>query len=186
MLLSSKIQEQLYSCKSARRLHAILSPKLGWLRKELSILDLEKDEIESEIFILTANLFHACKKSKYGLVSCLKKQLDWQISSLLKHETKVKLYFRAESTKKNEPINHTQSEFYLKIPSILLENRYLGRALSRSDRYLIYRILVADDDQLSHSALARHCKVSRQTLRKKLSDLADKLQDGGFHGGPRI
>jgi hypothetical protein len=72
-------------------------------------------------------------------------------------------------------------EYYLSIPEILFEDRYLGKALTRDEKYIAYKILSIDEDELSSRKLSSNIKLSRENLRTRLNSLKEKLIIGGFN-----
>jgi hypothetical protein len=76
-------------------------------------------------------------------------------------------------------------EYYLSVPGILFENKYLGRILNRDEKYLIYKILISEEEDLSNRNLSKELNLSRENLRTRITSIRDKI-NGGFNvTGPK-
>lgn len=151
--------------------YLLLRPFLGWLRNRLVLMGLEKDEAESEIFLLTNTLFSNFDTTKSSIIPYLEKQLPWYIGRTLK--SIQNRYSDLDEHPVFDPnMTYLQDEeFYWRVPGILFEEQYVGKFFTRAEKYLIYMILTADDKELSDAGLARRCGVERKRMKSMLSDL---------------
>jgi hypothetical protein len=156
--------------------YLLLKPSVDWLTESLiNKYGLEKDEAESEIYLLCAELFNGFNKNKNSIVPYVEKYLPWKISRLIRkldHQAK-KEYLADQPIKEN--CYFQQEEHYWKIPSILTEERYVGNCFTRGEKYLIFKILSSDDNELDQKHLAESCGISRRNMILKLKDIKEVL-----------
>lgn len=160
-------------------LYLLLRPRLGWLKKEIKDLGIEGDEAESEIYLMCCNLFHKFNPAKSSIVPFLTRYIPWEASKLL----------RRLSKETEEPVgltttggmHLTQEEYYWTIPHILLEDRYIGKLFTRSEKYLMYVILESDLDELDQVSIAKTIDVNRKTWISRMKDLREILESEGFN-----
>lgn len=159
-------------------LYLLLLPALKWHRNILSNLGLSKIEIESEIYLMIDSMFKKFDKEKSSLVPYLEKALDWYFSAVKNNIDKNEILTCLEDT---EDIYLLDEEFYFSVPDILYGNSYIKKYFTKAEKYLIYRILISDDDRLSERKLARDIGISRENLRNRLENIRNILINGGYN-----
>lgn len=153
--------------------YLLLTPILGWLKETLSRYDLEKDEIESEIYIYSAKLFKKFNPEKSSIIPYLEKHIPWEAGHLIERferKTDKEIPYSLINTK--EKTYEIQEEFYWDAKKILFEDRYVGKIFTRAEKYIILNIIAADKLDLTKSNLARLCGLSRITMIEKLKELS--------------
>jgi transcriptional antiterminator len=68
-------------------------------------------------------------------------------------------------------------EYYWSAPEILINDRYVGKRFTKSEKYIIYIVLLSDDNALSNQCIADICNVDRKTIASKLSDIREVLEE---------
>ena len=159
-------------------LYLLLVPVLKWHRGVLSDLGLSNVEIESELYLMIDSMFRKFDKEKSSLVPYLEKALDWYFSSLKNNIEKDENLTCLEETKE---LSLLDEEFYFSVPDILYGNSYIKKCFTKAEKYLIYRILISDDDRLSERKLARDIGISRENLRNRLENIRNILINGGYN-----
>jgi len=152
-------------------LYLILRPRLGWLKQKIKELDIESDEAESEIYLMCCNLFYRFNPKKSSLVPFLTRHIPWESSKLLKKLSKNRE--EPSGLLESDEQFFLQEEFYWTIPHILLEDRYIGKSLTRGERYVISVILESDSDELSQVAIANKMNINRKTWISRMNDLQE-------------
>lgn len=155
-------------------LYLLIRPIVEWIVPELKTLGLNKDEIESELFILCADIFNNYDKSKSSIIPYLENQIPWFITKML---NKIKKYNSTvpQDFEISEGTSYINEEYYWN-SNILFCNKYVGKYFTRSQKYLIYIILTSDDKELSQIKLANTCKVERKRIVRMLNELKDILK----------
>jgi hypothetical protein len=137
-----------------------------WSRKSFKEAGLEKDEVESEFYLLAAKLFENFNKSKSSIVPYLEKRIPWyvkkRIDSLNRYCNNI-----------NALVDYT----YDCIPEgISQEMLFHGKTpFTRDDVYVISKILTLDKEDLNTSSIAKALNVNRKTVYKHLDKIASKL-----------
>lgn len=154
--------------------YLLLRPMLSFLEPQLKE-KLEQDEIESEFFILSIEVFRGYNKEKSSIVPYLEKYLPWYIAAFIR---------RVSNTEK-EPIEmcypeeeyHINKDFYWK--NILLEDQYVGKCFTRGEKYIINIIINSDKTELSVSSLAKQVGIRRWRMNDILSEIKEvfKLEE---------
>jgi len=152
--------------------YLLLKPLLEWIRIEIRDIGLVDDEIESEIYILCAELFNKYDKNKSSIVPYIERQLPYFVSNcfnrLNKNYTCQDFLYSPNNT------YELDEEFYWRTPGILFEDRYVGKCFTRGQKYIIHRILVSDEKELaSKKKLAEACNMSRISMLNKLLEIKD-------------
>jgi len=160
-----------------RVFHALLKPLLGWARKSLKEAGLEEHEIDSELYIICWHLLKEYKPYKSSIVPYLRKQVPWKIASLLERIRKCNTEIPSGLITKPEESYSMPNEIYLSVPNILFEDRWLGKNLQKCQKYLIYRLLVADSHK--REDLAEDNALGRWTIFNRISELRDILKERG-------
>ncbi len=154
--------------------YLLLRPVLGWAKKSLLDLGLLAAEAESELYIMCVSLFNGFDKYKSSLVPYLEKQIPWYVRIML---DRVRKYMcpleEAAGLIDTGGEKELDEEFYWTIPNVLFEDRYVGKSFTRSEKYLIYMILAADESQLTAQGLAKSCGIDRRIMKDRLSDLQE-------------
>lgn len=151
--------------------YLLLRPLLQWLKPILVSKGLEPAEAESELFLLCSDIYDRFNPKKSSIVPYLEKQIPWSIGRL------------ARRFKKKEPEFHydtiqyeMEEEFYWSTPEILIENKFVGKLFTNSEKYVISKILTSDDDKITQVDIAMQLGVSRITVNKHISEIRDKLK----------
>lgn len=151
--------------------YLILRDSLDWVRAKLKELELEENEIESEIFLLTADLFGSYRKTKMSIVPYVEKHITWRAARVIeRHEPNtppVELYAEPNSYE-------IDSEFYLTSPEFIFETSWIARHLSQSQKNLILKVLTTDSTSIRN--LANECRLSKSNVATQLQDIATVLQ----------
>jgi hypothetical protein len=151
--------------------YLLLRPLLQWLNPILVGKGLEPNEVESEIFLLCSSIYDKFNPAKSSIVPYLEKQIPWSIEHLARR------FKKKEATCYSAPEQYElEEEFYWTVPSILTEDRYIGKVFTRSMRHVIYNILTSDDQDLTTEALARKMQINRLTMRKNLNEIREQLE----------
>lgn len=169
--------------KRLEAFYLLIRPVLNWAATSLQELGLEKDEADSELFIITEKLFSNYNIYKGPLVPYLSSRIPWFVSEHLKHFKKTLLWeLPAGFTKQNgyiEPLDH--EEYYLTATNILFNNRFVLKKMSYGQKFLLYTILTSEDNELTACSLARKLSLDRRTLKSKLLEIKEELENGGFY-----
>ena len=156
--------------------YLLMRPLLGWVKSALLEKGLLAAEAESELFLLCESLFSRYNKHKGSLIPYLEEQTPWQVSEML---AKVNKYMCHKEIPKGLITLDGQytlnEEFYWAGPNILFEDRYVGKSFTRSIRYVIFTVLVADDKKLSMQNLAETLGLCRHTIKSKLNEIKETL-----------
>lgn len=151
-------------------LYLILRPALGRLKNDLVQQGLEPDEAESEIFLLVSAIHASYDAEKGCLLYHVEKTLPAKAKDLLGRRRKEPVPVILEEDSGHE----IENEFYLTVPGILFEKRWLARDLSQYEKNLILRMLI--EDRPGRKALANSCQVGESTIERDLQILAGKLK----------
>jgi hypothetical protein len=157
--------------------YLLLRPILGWVQVELAQLGLEKHEVESELYILSCIIFKHFNKDKSSIIPYLEKQLEWRAGRFVAEAKKRYAPTPAEDYRAQQWHDSIDEEFYWRAPSILIEDRYVGKCFTRSEKYTILHIMTSDKLNLSTKALARTMGVDRRTMKEKLNDIRNIFAD---------
>jgi len=160
--------------------YILLRPVLMWV-KEIMIKEffLEPSEAESELYLLCCRLFDDFDRHKSTLIPYIKKHLPWKVHHLLRKLKRNSLREMPAGLIEipDEPYE-LEEEFYFKVPNILLTERFVGKLFTRSQRHVIYSILISDNEDLTIKKLAEKMQISRQTMKKRLKEIEERLKDG--------
>ena len=152
--------------------YLILRSSLDWVYDGLLKTNLEKDEIESEIFLLTTRLFSRYDPYKSSIVPYIEKHLPWKVGMLIKKYTQSDPNYEA-------PIEYSyemdDNEFYLTSPGFLFEKKWLAKHLSQAQKHLILRVLLTDS--ISLRSLAKECRLSKSAVAGRLQYIADIIEE---------
>jgi hypothetical protein len=152
--------------------YVLLRPALGWVEDSLLNAGLEPDEVESELFLLTARLFRDFDPLRSSIIPYLEKYVPWKVAALLRQitpppETPVGLLSLEETYE-------MEFEPGLSAPGFIFEDRWLARNLSQRDKHLILKILTVDEPRVRN--LSDACKVSKSTIASNLQNVADIMK----------
>ena len=142
--------------------YLLLRPILGWLKEELIKKGLEPDEAESELYLYSSKLFNEFNTSRSSIIPYLEKAIPWAASKLLRTKKEAKITYQEEEYFLDE-------EFYWDPIKILIEDRYVGKMFTRSEKSVISRILSEDKD------LVPNLLVGRKTVYTYLGDIKEVL-----------
>ena len=157
--------------------YLLLRPQLNWVKESILEKGLTSNEAESELYIVCSAIYLGYDKTKSSIIPYLEKQIPWYISKMLKKiENSVCLDEVPAGLIDGGGSYEMKEEFYWKVPSILLEERYVGKCFTRSEKYVMYKILVSDRRHLSIQKLAKTCNIDRKTMKSILSDLKEVIQ----------
>jgi hypothetical protein len=156
--------------------YILLRPLLGWAKRSLMKKGLLAAEAESELFMLCEQLFREHKKYTSSIVPYLEAQIPRRVADMLSRVEKYMCPLEEPSGLVDTGGEYAlDEEFYWTVPNILWEDRYVGKCFTRSEKYLIYMILAADQRQLTAQGLAKLLKIDRRTVATMLSDLQETL-----------
>ena len=155
-----------------------IRPILKWVKPYLVREGLTSDEAESELYLLSADLLKGYNPNRSSLVPYVQRQTLWYMEAMSK---RVKRFsrFDYEELGGYDKTYELKDEIYLATPQILFEERYIGKVLDRTEKFIVSQILESDSKELSQAKLAKRLDIDRKTMRKKLLDIAVKL--GGFN-----
>jgi hypothetical protein len=153
--------------------YLLVRPLLLWSKKAFKDLGFEKDEVESEFYLLAEKLFVGFKPDKSSIVPYLEKHIPWKIKSRLDYINKYNIY--------NNKIDNSYIDIYtIYNIDILFQNRFEGKLFTAAEKYVISKILSSDDDSLSVSDIAKELNVNRKTIYKYYETIAEKLSQKEF------
>jgi len=159
--------------------YLLVRPLFDQLKEDLLLEGLEPDEVESELFILAADIFKGFEPEKSSVIPYLSKALIWKTGHLLRRLEKSSLGETPGGLLKSSRPYRLSNEVYLKSPDILFEDKYLGKCFTKGQKYLISIILTADD-KLEKSELANKAGICKENLRNRLSEIKSILEHGGY------
>jgi hypothetical protein len=149
-----------------------------WFKKELvQKYNLEPDEAESELYILCANLFKGFDYTKSSIIPYLSKHIPWKINHLKRKLDKTLLTEEASGFTILDSSYEIEEEYYWSVPEILINDKYVGKSFTKSEKYLIYIILTSGNNALSQQCIANICNVDRKTIASKISDIREVLDN---------
>ena len=194
MRLKSKIQTALrnyenslfyntkYSLDNRRYcFYLLILPALSFLYDELSKINLEPNEIDSEIFILSCNLFDNFDTKRSSIIPYLEKQIPWKIKEMFVRLDKTKLKEECIGLTVSENGNYfIEEEFYWK--NILFEDSWIGKCFTRREKCLIYKIITSDINDLTINSISRRSKIGRKKLKQILLEIKRVLQSEEANG----
>lgn len=159
--------------------YLLIRPMLGWLKKELiSEYSIEPHEAESELYILCANLFNGFDYNKSSIIPYLSKHIVWKINRLKRKLNKTIL--KEEPSGLNIISEHEHytidEEYYWSVPNILIDDKYITKLFTRSEKYIIMTILSCDNC-LTIQGIADMCEINKKTAALRLSDIREVLAD---------
>ena len=153
--------------------YLILRKELKWLMEKLLALGLEKDEIESEIYIFCCNLYDEYDITRSSIIPYLFTVLNWKAKELLEKYSKDEELLSLAEAYDSYTI---ENEFYLRIPNVLFETKWLLKSLSQYQKNIILKIIEVDVP--TARVLAHRCRVSKSTIATQLQNIAAELKKG--------
>lgn len=153
--------------------YLLVRPLLDWLVDIIKSYDLNKAEIESELYIYTANLFNYYNPNKSSIIPYLKKYIPWTATHLVHKLNRQTLKEQLNNNYIPENYYCLDEEYYWNPNKILFEERYVGKRFTTGEKYAIYRILFLDSSELTTVNLAKELGVSRITMINKLKELQE-------------
>jgi hypothetical protein len=161
-----------------RLIHKALRPSLNDLRKEFIKVCPDPKEVTAEVYLYLDYLYRKYDKTRSSLVPFFIKYTFLLVSKYIKRvERKNKQDFLLTEPQKEYKI---YEEYYLSIPNILLDDKYICKELDRGSKYIIYKILISDNNNISSRELAKETHMSRDKITKKIYDIRQILKNGGF------
>ena len=154
-------------------LHLLLRPTFNWITVLLLKTGLTPVEVESELYLLVERLYTGYDLNRSSIVPYLENQIPWKVSELVRKVSKPSIEDPSGLISRQEESYEIQEEYYWSAPKILLEERYIGKCFTKSEKYFIYKMLIANDNRLSKKALADDNNMSRQRVDKLLQDLQE-------------
>jgi hypothetical protein len=149
--------------------YLLIRPMLEWIVPELTFLGITSEEIESELYILIADIYQKFDSSRSSIVPYVEKAIPWHVSKLIN-----------KARKANSPLlvnideidrTYIDEEFYLKSPDIIFTNRYIGKYLTRSEKYFINMILSSDKNDISNRKFAKALGIERKQVQQLCSGI---------------
>jgi hypothetical protein len=159
-------------------LYLLLLPSLNWIKPSLEELGLEKDEIDSELFLIVSELFKKYDYNKSSLIPYIEKYLPIYIASRLKYLKRSSFEIVSGLIRKDD-LDYIKEEYYLSIPDILFEDKFICKHFTKRQKYLIYKILI--NDSLSTRELVKLINVSREFLKNDINIIRKILINGGYN-----
>jgi predicted DNA-binding protein YlxM (UPF0122 family) len=149
--------------------YLLVKPLLLWSAKSFKQAGLEKDEIESEFYLLAAKLFENFDVTKSSIVPYLEKRVPWYVKKRLDSINKY-------CNKINALVDYTYS---CTMEGISQDFLFSAQKLFTADEiYVISKVLTLDKEDLNTSSIAEALKVNRKTVYKYLDKIAQKLNQG--------
>jgi len=159
-------------------LYLILYENLQLLKSQFDTTLMEPDEIQSELFLLCDDLYRKYDRRRSSLVPYVEKYIyilhTQTIAGLKKRYTSEKIVLTEDENSNN------LSECYFSAPNILFENKYIGRILDRSEKYILYKIILMDEEP-SERNVSKEIGLSRENTRQRLKEIKRKITNGGFN-----
>lgn len=159
--------------------YKLIRPLLSWLKEDIiNTFGLEPAEAESEIYLFCAILFNKYNFNKSSIIPYLSKYIG-----LLKTNFYRKLHKQSLKEIPSGLINQEESEYelneewYYTVPNILFEDRYIGKLFTFDEKYVIYVLLMSDNNELNLKQLAINCNIDKRVLSKKLNKIAYLLKE---------
>lgn len=160
----------------------LIRPLLSWFEKGIiQTYELEPAEAESYIYLFAAKLFKNFNPQKSSIIPYLQKQIPWQAKDFCL--TLTKKYNKFYSFPGNEIVNSYQNdsynsieEFYWATPKILFEEKFIGKVFTKSQKYIISKILSTDDNSLSQVNLAKKLNLSKDMLVSHLKVIKSTME----------
>lgn len=153
--------------------YKIILDLLDWVLDEIKKYDLEKDEIKSEVFILSCRLYNNFDETKSSLIPFLEQHIDWELARLFK-KLKKETILQEQVPKKYT--NSLPEEVYIKLPeSLFFEDRFLGKVFTTSEKYVIQEIL--SEEHINYLNLSEKSGIDRRTIKDKVDSIKNKLEE---------
>lgn len=155
--------------------YILLRPIVLWV-KELMIKDfnLEPSEAESELYIFCCDVFSGFKPDKSSIIPYLQKGIEWKISRLVRKLLKSQRHLLNTINDLQESYL-PQEEYYWDPIKLLTTDRYIKNLFTYKEKYVIYSILMSDDNKLTKKDLSETFGISRPTMTKILNNIKDRL-----------
>jgi hypothetical protein len=138
----------------------------------LNITGVSKEEIESEYYISCYNIYRRYDMSKSSIVPYLSKAIPWEIEKLIKRikkQNKIDVFPFEENT------YYLKEDYYWEPKKLIRETKFL-KNFTKSEKFLILTILLADQEELKKVSLAKKIKISRETMFQNLDILKNKFK----------
>lgn len=161
--------------------YLLMLPITEWCREFYKDLGFSKYETETELYLVIDNLFRSFDRSKSSIVPYIRKAFIWYLSSSIE---KIKSYKEVPVgfNIKDQSYNICENDFYFSAPNILLYDSFIKKHFTRSEKYIIYKIIISEENELSERKLSKKLNISRETFRTKTKEIKEKLIHGGYNG----
>lgn len=157
--------------------YLLVRPLLKWLVPVFSEYNLERNEVESEIYLFCAELFKKFNPAKSSIIPYLEKYIPWTTNHWIRRLKKNNPFVSKNSPKDVQKESYTlQEQYYWHPEKILFEERYVGKVFTKAEKYVISILLTTDQADLTQSGLARIYGLSRTTMINQLKKLS-KLEE---------
>lgn len=151
-------------------------PLLEWLRVKIRLnYDLEEDEITSELYLMSCDLFNTFNKNKSSIIPYLEKYIIFFAQKL---ETKLnRCTINKDGLLCRKDFTCIEEEYYWNKKDLLLGNKYISNVFTNSEKYIIINILELDDDKLTKAEIARKLKLNIKTTNRLIENLQTKWRN---------
>lgn len=161
-------------------LHNNIRPLLGWAIELFESHNINKDEAESELYIILYTLVERYDDLKGNFISFIGTQLPWELKKIIDSINKNNyLNIDNDNIEDNEESYELPDEIYLcsKIP--IQENRWIFKDLQKKYKYLIVKILASDED-VKFAKLASDIGIGRTKFFNLLLELREEMRKKGL------
>ena len=155
--------------------YSLIRPTLEWLIETLISYGLEKDEAESEVFLLCARVMKNFEPERSSFLVYTERAIPWYTAALIKKIGRETLEEGQRPTEAPERSYEMPNEIYLTCPKFLFETRFLGKDLSYSEKTLILSIITEDDYDCR--SLGEKNSTSKSTMNSRLKDLKRLIKE---------
>jgi len=153
--------------------YLLLRPELTFSEKPMAEF-LEPLEIENELYILCMNVYSEFDREKSSIVPYLSRVLPWHFSRLFKRLKKEYKNLRDLIADQEEESYLLDEEFYWQ--NILYQDTFVGKCFTRSEKYIIHRILNSDEEDLTIMKLANQLGRKRWQMKERLLELKEVFE----------
>jgi len=137
--------------------------------------NLEEAEIDSELFLLSTRVFAKFDKEKSSIVPYLRKQLPWHMKEMFKLLDNT-YTINTINEQIQERKYYLDEEYYW--GNILFEDKWIGKCFTRGEKFVIFTIITSSSNRdLSVQSLSKRLNVNRRTIKKKLNDIKETLEE---------
>lgn len=160
--------------------YLLMLPVLEWVKPSFYGIGLSNEETETEVFLMVNNIFNGYNSDKSSLVPYVENSIKWQLDKCIRRLLKTRVEEPSGFLLEDDSY-FLEENYYWNGNKVLFEDRYIGKCFTRSEKYLIHKIINTSSDRLSHRLMSEDFKISRENLRLRLNDLKEVLTTGGYN-----